>query len=142
MCSCVDRLFDNKRVCACVLMAHMGLVLCLFQEIGVLDGQFMHLGPSANTKFMGLVMDTWYEWGLVAGFTLIDTTVNFFMAEAIAPWVLNTLTDHKTREIPYPKIVCLTISQIWVVYCNVMGVFAVFLAMSQVDLSGGRPLCE
>ena len=130
---CLDALFDDKRVCVCVLMLWMGFVLGLFKEVGVLDGQFMQLGPSVNTKFMGVVMDTWYKWGLVAGFTFINTTVNDFMSDAISPWMLNTLTDHKTRYIPYPKIVCLSISQIWSVYCGVMGVFGLFLAMSQVD---------
>ena len=129
----LDALFEDTRVCACVLLVHMGFVLCLFQEMGVLDGQFMHLGPSANAKFMGLVMDTWYKWGLLAGFTFIDATVNFFMAEAISPWLLNTIMDHKSRYINYPKFVCLTVSQIWVVYCNVTYVFGLFLAMSQLD---------
>ena len=131
--SYLDALFDDKRICVCVLMVWMSIVLSIFKEVGVLDGQFMHLGPGENTKFMGVVMDTWYKWGLVAGFTLLNTTVNDFMSDAISPWILNTLTDHKTKYIPYPKIVCLSVSQIWAVYCNVMGVFGLFLAMSQVD---------
>ena len=129
----LDALFDDKRICVAVLVCWMCIVLTIFKEVGVLDGQFMHMGPGENTKFMGVVMDTWYKWGLVAGFTFMNTTMNDFMSDAISPWILNTLTDHKTRYIPYPKIVCLTISQLWSVYCNIMGVFGLFLAMSQID---------
>ena len=66
-------------------------------------------------------------------FTFVNTTVNYFMSDAISPWLLNTLTDHKTRYIPYPKLVCLTISQFWLLYCNIMGIFGLFLAISQID---------
>ena len=132
-CACLDRLFDDKRVAVVVLMVWLVAVLIVFKDIGLLDTQFMHFGPSANAKFMGVVLDTWYKWGMVAGFTFLNTMVNDFMSDAISPWLLNTLTDHKTRYIPYSKWVCLCISQGWSVYCNVMGLFGLFLAMSQVD---------
>jgi hypothetical protein len=91
------------------------------------------MGPSATTVFMGMTLDTWHKWGLVAVFTLINTSINDFMSDALSPWILNTITDHKTKYIPYSKGVCLLISQLWSVYCNVMSVFGLFLAMTQVD---------
>ena len=131
--SWLDVLFDDKRVSVCVLMIWLSAVLIVFKDIGLLDSQFMHFGPSEGTKIMGIKMDSWYKWALVAVFTFVNTTVNDFMSDAISPWLLNTLTDHKTRYIPYPKLVCLTISQFWSVYCNIMGIFGLFLAMSQID---------
>jgi hypothetical protein len=129
----MDRVFDDKRVAVSVLMVWLILVMILFNDIGLLHTSFMTFGPSSTAKFMGAVLDTWYKWGMVAIFTLINTSVNDFMSDAISPWLLNTITDHKNKYIPYPKYVCLGISQLWSIYCNLMSVFGMFLAMTQID---------
>lgn len=129
----MDRVFDDKRMAVSVLMLWLTIVMILFKDIGLLDTSFMSFGPSSTAKFMGAVLDTWYKWGMVALFTLINTSVNDFMSDAISPWLLNTITDHKSKYIPYPKYVCLGISQLWSVYCNLMSVFGMFLAMTQID---------
>jgi hypothetical protein len=114
-------------------MTWLILVLIVLKEIGLMDAHFMSFGPSDLTIFMGVTINTWYKWGLVAAFTFINTSVNDFMSDAISPWILNTITDHKTHYIPYTKCVCLTITQFWSIYCNIMSVFSIFLAMSQLD---------
>lgn len=129
----MDALFDDKRVVTVTLMSWLILVLGVLKEVGLMDAHFMSFGPSVKTVFMGMTIDTWYKWGLVAAFTFINTSVNDFMSDAISPWVLNTITDHKTHYIPYRKWVCLTITQFWSIYCNIMSVFSIFLAMSQLD---------
>ena len=131
--SVVDAFFDDKRVITFFLMVWLSIVLLVFKDIGLLDTKFMSLGPSDFTVFMGVTLNTWYKWGLVASFTFINTSVNDFVSDAIGPWILNTITDHKTRFIPYSKPVCLLITQMWSVYCNIMSVFGIFLAMSQID---------
>ena len=130
---CMDRLFDDKRMAVCILMIWLLVVVFVFKDIGLLDTKFMNWGPSANTVFMGMVLDSWYKWSMVACFTLVNTSINDFMSDAISPWILNTITDHKTRYLPYTKCTCLAISQLWSIYCNVMSVFGLFLAMTQVD---------
>ena len=70
---------------------------------------------------------------MVAGFTFVNTLINDFMSDALSPWITNTITDHKTRFIPYSKATCLGITQCWAVYCNIMGVVGLFLAMTQID---------
>lgn len=130
---CMDRVFDDKRIAVFFLMVWLTVVVVVFKDIGLLDTKFMSMGPSSKTVFMGMVLDTWYKWGLVASFTFVNTSINDFMSDAISPWILNTITDHKTRFLPYAKHTCLAISQLWSVYCNVMGVFGLFLAMTQVD---------
>ena len=130
---CMDRVFDDKRIAVVILMIWLTIVVIVFKDIGLLDTKFMSVGPSEKTVFMGMVLDSWYKWGMVAGFTFVNTSINDFMSDAISPWILNTITDHKTRFLPYSKSTCLIISQLWSVYCNVMGVFGLFLAMTQVD---------
>jgi len=129
----MDRIFDDKRVAVTVLMVWLIIVMILFKDIGLLDTTFMSFGPSTTAKFMGAQLDTWYKWGMVAIFTLVNTSINDFMSDAISPWLLNTITDHKSKFIPYPKYVCLGISQMWSIYCNLMSVFGMFLAMTQID---------
>ena len=70
---------------------------------------------------------------MVVSFTFLNTSMKDFMSDTISLWILNTITDHKTRYILYPKWVCLLISQLWSEYCNIMSVFGIFLAMSQID---------
>lgn len=130
---CMDRVFDDKRIAVVILMVWLAIVVVVFKDIGLLDTKFMSVGPSDKTVFMGMVLDTWYKWGMVAVFTFVNTSINDFMSDAISPWILNTITDHKTRFLPYSKGTCLLISQMWSIYCNVMGVFGLFLAMTQVD---------
>jgi hypothetical protein len=59
--------------------------------------------------------------------------MNDFFSDAISPWLLNTVIDHKARYLNYPKLVCLLISQVWSVYCAVMGVLGLMVALSQID---------
>jgi hypothetical protein len=129
----MDRIFDDKRLAVVVLMVWLIIVMSIFKDIGLLDTSFMTFGPSPTAKFMGVVLDSWYKWGMVATFTLINTSVNDFMSDAISPWILNTITDHKSKYIPYPKYICLGIAQLWAIYCNLMSVFGMFLAMTQID---------
>jgi len=132
-CGCVDKLFDDKRLAVCILMTWLVIVVVLFKDIGLLDTKFMTVGPSTTAVFMGITLDTWYKWNMVATFTFINTSINDFMSDAISPWILNTITDHKTKYLPYSKWTCLWITQMWSVYCNIMSVFGLFLAMTQVD---------
>jgi len=129
----MDKIFDDKRIAVCFLMLWLVIVVTVFKDIGLLDTKFMNFGPSASTVFMGMVLDTWYKWSLVAAFTFVNTSINDFMSDAISPWILNTITDHKTKFLPYSKTTCICISQLWSIYCNVMSVFGLFLAMTQVD---------
>jgi len=138
----MDKIFDDKRIAVFTLMVWLGIVFSLFKDIGLLDTNFMTFGPSPNTKFMGVVLDTWYKWGMVAGFTFVNTSINDFMSDAISPWIMNTISDHKNKYIPYPKYVCLIISQLWSVYCNLMSVFGMFLAMTQIDFVFIRMLSD
>lgn len=133
MSGCVDRVFDDKRLAVGVLLGWMLVVVGVFGEIGLLDTKFMRFGPSETALFMGVQLNSWYKWGLVASFTFVNTCFNDFMSDAITPFLLNTIADHKTRYIPYPKSVCLMITQSWAVYCNIMSVFGLFLAMTQID---------
>lgn len=109
----MDAVFDDKRIIMVLLLVWLAIVVTIFDDIGLMNTQFMTLGPSNSTLFMGVVLNTRYKWGLVASFTFVNTAVNDFVSDALSPWILNTISDHKTRFIPYPKWVCFLVTQVW-----------------------------
>lgn len=133
LCRLVDGVFEDKRIASMLLLTWLCTVVAVFKQLGMFDSAYMNLGPSPKTVFMTVVLDTWYRWGLVAWFTFINTCMNDFFSDAISPWLLNTVIDHKARYLNYPKPVCLLISQVWSIYCAVMGVLGLMVALSQID---------
>lgn len=131
---CLDHVFDDKRLAITLLMVWMIGVVCAMQSIDLMHSQFMTFGPSPHTKFMTVAIDTWHKWALLAVATFTNTCVTDFMSDAIVPWLQNTVQDHKAKYLPYRKATCYVISQLWAVYCSVMGIFGVALIMSQIDL--------
>ena len=147
----IDLVFEDKRLASVILLAWLAIVVCVFSNLGLLDSAYVSFGPSPKTVFMTVVLDTWTKWGLVAGFTFVNTCMNDFFSDAISPWLLNTVIDHKSRYLNYPKWVCLAISQVrllipfshvtpvnpvaqvWAIYCAVMSVLGLMIALSQVD---------
>jgi hypothetical protein len=133
LCRILDGVFEDKRIATTMLFAWLCTVIIVFKQLGMFDSTYMSFGPSSKTVFMTVVLDTWYRWGLVAWFTFINTCMNDFFSDAISPWLLNTVIDHKAKYLNYPKGVCLLISQVWSVYCAVMGVLGLMVALSQID---------
>jgi hypothetical protein len=134
MCNaCLNTLFDDKRLIVAVLMLWLAVVCVGFEHIGLLSTSYMSFGPSPTTVFMNVTLDSWYKWSLVALFTVINTSINDFSGDALGPWMLNVLTDIKTRYIPYSKPTCVAITQAYTIYCSLMSIFTLHLILSQVD---------
>lgn len=130
---CLDLVFDDKRLAISILMIWMVIVTSSLQNLDLMHAEFMTFGPSNHTKFMTLSINTWDKWWLLAGATFANSCVSDFMADAIAPWIQNTIQDHKAKYLPYRKFTCYTICQLWAVYCSVMSIFAISLMTSQID---------
>ena len=126
-------IFDDKRLVISILFVWLSIVLGVFSHLGIWNTAFMSVGPSEETQFMNLTLNTWFRWSCVAVFTFLSTTINDFSGDAIGPWIQNTLQDHKTKYLPYSKLTCWFISQFWAVYCSIMSVFSLFVMMSQID---------
>lgn len=139
---CLDLIFDDKRLAIGLLMIWMVGVIMSLQSLDLMHSEFMSFGPSPHTKFMTLSIDTWHKWALLACATFTSTCVTDFMADAIAPWIQNTIQDHKSKYLPYRKFTCFMISQLWSVYCGVMSIFAISLMTSQIDFLMVRMLAD
>ena len=155
--SCLGNAFTDKRITCVIVLLWIGISVGFYNELGAFDQlDFMTLGPSNHTKFMGAVLDTWPKWGYVASFSLLNTCINEFVNDALVPWVQNTiqvishthpflrtnfislicfilLQDHKTKALPYGKMTCISINIMFTIYTQVTMLFSMFLYMSQID---------
>lgn len=129
----LNKVFDDKRIAVVLLMIWLSIVFITFADLGLFTGAYMQFGPSEDTKFLGVVLNTYYRWGLVVTYTFISTLLNDFFSDSLSPWLLNTITDQKSKYLPYSKLTCLMISQTWSIYCCFMGIFSMLLSMSQFD---------
>jgi hypothetical protein len=116
-----------------LLMAWMCTSVGIFWTLGAFHVQFMTFGPSSATIFMGMTIDNWFKWWCLASFSFCNTGVNEFLGSALGPWFINTVQDQKCTKLPYSKLTCLAISQLFTVYEHVMSVFGIFLMFSQID---------
>jgi hypothetical protein len=132
--ACVGVAFTDKRITCIIVILWIGISIGFYDELGAFDElDFLTLGPSNHTKFMGATLDTWPKWGYVASFSLLNTCVNEFVNDALVPWVQNTIQDHKTRALPYGKLTCVSINIMFTIYTQVTMLFSMFLYMSQID---------
>jgi hypothetical protein len=138
----LDVVFDDKRVCMCLVMVWTAVIIVMMNSMGIFHSEFMTVGPSPHTKFMTMHIDTWRHWITLAAAIFANTAMADFMSDAIVPWLQNTVQDHKTKYLPYSKLTCYTILQIWSIYCNVMNIFSVGLMMSQIDFICIRLLAD
>lgn len=138
----IKKAFDDKRVTTGLLVAWMLTVCTIFYALGAFHMSYMHVGPGNDTEFMGLKIDTWGKWSALAIFSFFNTCINEFISNALDPWFVNSLQDHKTRRIQYSHATCLWIVQIHCMYVHVMGIFSLFLFFSQVDFAIVRLLAD
>jgi hypothetical protein len=129
----LNTVFDDKRIAIGCLMTWLIIVLLAFNSIGLFHSDFTRLGPSPTTKIMTLTIDTWDRWFMVAVASFTSTCFNDFFSDSLTPFFLNTIQDQKTKYLPYSKLTCYIIMQLWSVYCGLMSIFSVGLLMSQVD---------
>lgn len=129
----VRLLFEDKRYTMLVLVTWLLFSCAIFHSLGAFHISFMSVGPSETCLFMGMPINTWGKWSCLAIFSFVNTTVNEFLSTALAPWLQNTIQDHKCVFLPYSKSVCVGISLAFTFYEHVMGMFGIFLFFSQVD---------
>lgn len=127
-------MFDDKRVITALIGMWTLVSSLVFFFIMLEDGSsFLSFGPNKRTKLMGVTLDTWGKWWCVAIYTFVSTSLAAFASDAVVPWITNTVQDHKTKYIPYSKLTCLVIIQVFTVYAVIMSVIGMFVALTQID---------
>jgi len=106
------------------------------------NSPFLQFGPNYHTKLFGVVLDTWAKWWCVAIYTFVSTCIAAFASDSIVPFITNTIQDHKTLYIPYSKMTCLIIIQVFTCYSVVITIVGLFVALTQIDFTFVRLLSD
>jgi len=129
-----QHLFNDRRVVVALLGLWTILCCAVFLHIMLIDeSPFLAVGPNAKTRLFNVPLDTWPKWWCVAVYTFVSTCIAAFASDSVAPFIVNTVQDHKTRYIPYTKSTCLLIIQVWTTYAVIMGTIGLFVALTQID---------
>jgi hypothetical protein len=150
----VRQLFEDKRYTMILLLSWMTIACFVFYQLGAFHMHFMTFGPSDQTIFMGMTIDTWDKWYCLAAFSFLNTATNEFLGNALMPWYhslpllstedfeiimllfcrfQNTIQDHKCKYIPYSRTSCISIIVLYDLYTHVMNIFGIYLLFSQID---------
>lgn len=130
----LERLFNDQRLVSVGIGAWSVLSAAVFCAIMLQDkSPFLNFGPSQHTKLFGAKLDTWLEWWAVAIYTFTSTAIAAFATDRVVPWITNTVQDHKTRFLPFTKITCWVIIQVFTFYAVTQSVIGLFVALTQVD---------
>lgn len=106
------------------------------------NSPFLNFGPSPHTKLFGVALDSWPVWWAVAIYTFVSTAIAAYASDSIIPWITNTVQDHKTKYIPYSKVTCLVIIQVFTFYGVTQSMIGLFVALTQVDFMLIRLLAD
>ena len=139
----IDKLFDDKRVLCIIIACWTFVVSVIFVCIMVDDkSPFLSFGPNPRTTLFGFRLDTWTKWGCVAIYTFVSTCIADFTSDSVGPWITNTIQDHKNLYLPYNKLTCIAIVQMFAIYAIIMNTIGLFVALSQVDFMLLRMLAD
>ena len=131
-----ERMFNDRRVITALLGIWTLVCAVTFYVIMAVDNSpFLSFGPNTHTRLFGVALDTWPKWWCVAIYTFFSTAIAAFTSDSISPFIMNTVQDHKTVYIPYPKWVCLTIIQVYTCYAVVVTIIGLFVALTQIDFT-------
>jgi hypothetical protein len=129
----LSAVFVDKRLTAAVLVLWLSVVLVVFSSLGVLSSDFFRFGPSPSLRFMNFPIDSIEKWLLLALYSFVDSLFKSFSHDSVIPWLNNTISDPKSKLLPYRKSVCLMVVEIYFAYVHISSVMKVFLSLAQVD---------
>ena len=130
----LNTLFDDKRLTIAAVYVWFTVLVMMFWQLGIFQSDFMSFGPNDHLTYMGVNVDNWGEYALIASYIGISTLVNDLAGDSIGPFLSNNIADFKTRVLPYQPRTCLIISQMWSLYVSVASIASLYVAFSQADL--------
>jgi hypothetical protein len=131
--TCFNSVFDDQRLMVLVVWIWLGTVLAIFTEMGLLQSEFVRFGPSESCKYVGITLNTWRKWGAVAVFSAMSSFWNDIAEESLEPFFINVIRDVKGRYIPFSKLWCHLVTQLWTIYASIMSIFGLYTYFSQID---------
>ena len=97
------------------------------------DISLVRWGPNKSLFFLDVMIDTWRKWVGLIFFIMITQTLKVLADEIISPFIMNTIMDHKEKEILFSYYVSQFICQVYYIFSGIAKVIHVSIAMSQID---------
>jgi hypothetical protein len=107
--TCLNTAFEDKRVVTVVMFVIIVATIIAFLATDQSTNDFLRIGPSPQTKILGIKIDSWEKWQLAIVFGTLITFINDFISVALGPFFINTILDPKETRLPYSKFTCLVI---------------------------------
>ena len=130
---CLNTAFEDKRVVTVVMVAIIAATVAAFVSSDQSTKDFLRVGPSPQTKILGIKIDSWAKWQLAIALGTLITVINDFISVSLGPFFINTILDPKERKLPYSKFTCIVIHIVRSVYSHVFSLLGLSMMLSQVD---------
>jgi hypothetical protein len=133
-CCKADAPVDKLRLMLLLLLWLAG-TMATYGWLGVFGSEYFRVGPSPTLEFLGTPIDSWHKWAVLVLFRAASPVFEVATMDMVGPWMLTRLQDEDKLDLPYPKWKCSLIVQLYFLYGNVNGVFALFLTLTQADIA-------
>jgi hypothetical protein len=116
-----------------LLLAWICVILIGVVIYSVSDTGLVQWGPNKSLFFLDIIIDTWQKWIALILFIMITQTLKVLADEIISPFIMNTIMDHKEKELHFSYSESQFICQSYYIFSGIAKVIHVSIAMSQVD---------
>jgi len=125
--------FSIQKKISYILLVWILVVLSAFVVYSVSDTGLVRWGPNKTLFFLDVVIDTWQKWAGLIVFIMITQILKVLADEIISPFIMNTIMDHKEKEMVFSYSVSQFICQVYCIFSGITKVIHASIAMSRVD---------
>ena len=111
----------------------MGIMVVGLVVYSTSDLNLFKWGPNSSLQFLDIVIDTWPKWAVLIIFIIVTQILKVFADEIISPFILNTIMDHKEKEMFFSYFESQIICQTYYMFSGITKVIYVSIAISQID---------
>ena len=123
----------SMRKISYLLVIWMGLMVIGLVVYSTSDLDLFKWGPNISLLFLDIVIDTWTKWAALIIFITITQILKVFADEIISPFILNTIMDHKEKEMFFSYFETQIICQTYYTFSAFTKIIYVSIAISQID---------
>ena len=128
------KLFNNPKVAFITFAIWIIVFLLILKGEGIFSKRFLHFGPSTDpetqTEFLGSPIDTWPKvitLYLLGFFSVLFST---YYRDIFETWIINSVRDHKEKQIKMSKITAYLLTIIDPVLDNINKILELFVLLT------------
>jgi hypothetical protein len=128
------KLFNNPKVAFITFAIWIIVFLLILKDEGIFSKRFLHFGPSTDpetqTEFLGSPIDTWPKvitLYLLGFFSVLFST---YYRDIFETWIINSVRDHKEKQIKMSKITAYLLTIIDPVLDNINSILEFFVLLT------------